>query len=215
MAFDAETGKPAWRRDIVRARTHKIYVGNDSATPSRSRTARASTSSSRTWASSPSTSTGRSAGGSRSGRSTASTASRRLPSSTGTRSRWYATSAAGRSRSGSTRARAVSVGGSSASTPAVYAPAGGKPQLVVTGARRNDGYDLATGASLWWIGKQGIYPAGSPVLLGNLVIAVAMSASRACRPRSRPTADVGSRSPRHAPIFMSPIEMRHGACGFA
>ena len=44
----------------------------------------------------------------------------------------------------------------------------------MTGARRNDGYDLATGENLWWIGKQGIYPAGSPVLFGDLVIAVAM-----------------------------------------
>ena len=60
------------------------------------------------------------------------------------------------------------------STPAVYAPAGAKPQLIVTGARRNDGYDLATGENLWWIGKQGIYPAGSPVLFGDLVIAVSM-----------------------------------------
>ena len=33
LAFDVETGKLAWRRDIARARTHKIYVGNDSATP--------------------------------------------------------------------------------------------------------------------------------------------------------------------------------------
>ena len=33
LAFDAQTGKTVWRRDIVRARTSKIYVGNDSATP--------------------------------------------------------------------------------------------------------------------------------------------------------------------------------------
>lgn len=35
-----------------------------------------------------------------------------------------------------------------------------------------DGYDLETGETLWWIGNQGNYPIGSPVLFGGLVIAV-------------------------------------------
>jgi outer membrane protein assembly factor BamB len=54
----------------------------------------------------------------------------------------------------------------------VYAPERGAAQLIVTGAYRIDGYDLETGANLWWIGKQGIFPIGSPVLQGGLVIAV-------------------------------------------
>jgi hypothetical protein len=58
------------------------------------------------------------------------------------------------------------------STPAIYAPPQGKPQLIVTGAYRVDGYDLETGENVWWIGKQGNYPIGSPVLFGDLVIAV-------------------------------------------
>ena len=58
------------------------------------------------------------------------------------------------------------------STPAIYAPPDGKRQLIVTGAYRVDGYDLETGENLWWIGRQGNYPIGSPVLLGDLVVAV-------------------------------------------
>jgi outer membrane protein assembly factor BamB len=58
------------------------------------------------------------------------------------------------------------------STPAIYAPERGKPQLIATGAYRLDAYDLETGENLWWIGKQGIYPIGSPVVFGNMVIAV-------------------------------------------
>ena len=33
LAFDAQTGKAVWRRDIVRTHTNEIFVGNDSATP--------------------------------------------------------------------------------------------------------------------------------------------------------------------------------------
>ena len=58
------------------------------------------------------------------------------------------------------------------STPAVYMPPGGRPQLVVSGTYRVDGYDLESGENVWWIGQQGIYPIGSPVLFGDMVIAV-------------------------------------------
>jgi len=58
------------------------------------------------------------------------------------------------------------------STPAVYTPPHGKHQLIVTGSYRVDGYDLETGENLWWIGNQGIYPIGSPVIVNDLVIAV-------------------------------------------
>ncbi|MBZ5591399.1 MAG: PQQ-binding-like beta-propeller repeat protein [Acidobacteriia bacterium] len=62
------------------------------------------------------------------------------------------------------------------STPAVYAPQQGSHQLIVTGAYRVDGYDLETGENLWWIGNQGIYPIGSPVIFGDTVIAVGTGA---------------------------------------
>jgi outer membrane protein assembly factor BamB len=58
------------------------------------------------------------------------------------------------------------------STPAIYAPERGKPQLIAMGAYRVDAYDLETGENVWWIGKQGVYPIGSPIFFGNMVIAV-------------------------------------------
>lgn len=180
LAFDLGTGKTAWRRDIVRDHTHKTYVGNDSASPTpatdgeslyvffpdfglvcfdldgneRWRLALGPFDSFYGLSSSPVVH----------GDVVALVCDQRSGSfaigvdkSTG-RIRWR-----------SERKHAVT---EAYSTPAVYAPAGAKPQLIVTGARRNDGYDLATGENLWWIGKQGIYPAGSPVLLGDTLIAV-------------------------------------------
>ena len=180
LAMDVQTGKTVWRRDIVRDHTHKIYVGNDSATPTpttdgeslyvffpdfglvaydldgkeRWRLALGPFDSFYGLSSSPVVQ----------GDVVALVCDQRRGSfaigvdkSTG-RIRWRVE-----------RKGAVT---EAYSTPAVYAPAGAKPQLIVTGARRNDGYDLATGENLWWIGKQGIYPAGSPVLVGDLLIAV-------------------------------------------
>jgi outer membrane protein assembly factor BamB len=182
LAFDRDTGALAWRRDVPRARKHAVYVGNDSATPTPATDGESlyaffpdfglvsfGLDGKERW---------------------------RLP--LGPFDSFYGLSSSpvvhldtvalvcdqrsgsfaigvdkstGRIRWRVERKHAVT---EAYSTPAIYAPAGGKPQLVVTGARRNDGYDLATGRSLWWIGRQGIYPAGSPVLLDNLVIAVAM-----------------------------------------
>jgi outer membrane protein assembly factor BamB len=182
LAFDVQTGKTAWRRDVVRAHAHKVYVGNDSATPTpatdgeslyvffpdfglvafdldgneRWRLALGPFDSFYGLSSSPVVH----------GEVVALVCDQRSGSfaiavdkNTG-RVRW--------------RVERPHAATEAYSTPAVYAPAGEKPQLIVTGARRNDGYDLATGENLWWIGKQGIYPAGSPVLLGDLVIAVSM-----------------------------------------
>jgi len=182
LAFDLQTGQLAWRRDIVRAHTNKIFVGNDSATPTpatdgeslyvffpdlglvcfdldgkeRWRLALGPFDSFYGLSSSPVVH----------GDVVALVCDQRSGSfaiavdkNTG-RIRWRV-----ERRHAATEAY---------STPAVYAPAGEKPQLIVSGARRNDGYDLATGESLWWVGKQGIYPAGSPVLFGKLVIAVSM-----------------------------------------
>jgi len=180
LAFDVQTGRTAWRREIVRDHTHKIYVGNDSATPT------PTTDGESLYAFFPDFGLvsydldgkerwrlelgpfdsfyGLSSSPIVHGDVVALVCDQRRGSfaiavdkSTG-RLRWRVE-----------RKNAVTEG---YSTPAVYAPAGAKPQLIVTGARRNDGYDLATGENLWWIGKQGIYPAGSPVLLGDLLIAV-------------------------------------------
>lgn len=62
------------------------------------------------------------------------------------------------------------------STPVVFAPPGGKPQLLVSGSYRLDGYDPATGEVVWWVGKQGIYPIATPAL-GNGVVFAATSGS--------------------------------------
>lgn len=180
LAFDVGTGKTVWRRDILRDHTHKIYVGNDSATPTpatdgeslyvffpdfglvaytldgkeRWRLALGPFDSFYGLSSSPVVH----------GDVVALVCDQRSGS--------FAIAVdkgTGRIRWRVERKDAVT---EAYSTPAVYAPAGAKPQLIVTGARRNDAYDLATGENLWWIGKQGIYPAGSPVLVGDFLVAV-------------------------------------------
>ncbi len=62
------------------------------------------------------------------------------------------------------------------STPVVFAPAGGQPQLLVSGSYRFDAYDPFTGEIVWWVGKQGIYPIATPAL-GNGVVFAATSGS--------------------------------------
>ena len=57
-------------------------------------------------------------------------------------------------------------------TPAIYTPPQGKPLLIVSGAYRVDAHDMETGENKWFSVGQGIYPVGSPVLSGDLVIAV-------------------------------------------
>lgn len=69
------------------------------------------------------------------------------------------------------------------STPVVYTPPGGRPQLVVSGGSRLDGYDLETGENTWWIGQQGIYPVGSPALAGDVVFAVGTGGETPSSPR--------------------------------
>jgi outer membrane protein assembly factor BamB len=68
-------------------------------------------------------------------------------------------------------------------TPAVHTAPGQRPQLVVSGPYRIDGYDLETGESLWWVGGQGNYPVGSPVLAGDLVFAVGLGGETSPYPR--------------------------------
>lgn len=69
------------------------------------------------------------------------------------------------------------------STPVVYTRPDGRPQLVVSGGSRLDGYDLDTGENTWWIGRQGIYPVGSPALTGDVVFAVSTGGETPSYPR--------------------------------
>lgn len=180
LAFDAESGKALWRRDVPREHKHATFVGNDSATPTPATDGESlyvffpdfglvsfDLDGKERWrlrlgpfdsfyglSSSPVVH----------GDTVALVCDQRRGS--------FAMAVdkdSGRVRWRVERKQAVT---EAYSTPAVYVPPGGKPQLVVTGARRNDGYDLLTGENLWWIGGQGIYPAGSPVLTGDMVIAV-------------------------------------------
>jgi hypothetical protein len=180
LAHDRDTGALAWRRDIPRARRHEIYEGNDSATPTpatdgeslyvffpdfglvsfdlegreRWRLELGPFDSFYGLASSPVVH----------GDTLALVCDQRkgsfaiaVDTKTG-RQRW--------------RAERPHADTEAYSTPVVYAPPGGRPQLLVSGGHRNDGYDLATGENLWWVGKLGIYPAGSPVLSGDVMISV-------------------------------------------
>ncbi len=59
------------------------------------------------------------------------------------------------------------------STPAIYTPESGKPQLIVSASFRIDAYDLATGDVLWFSGKQGSYPISTPAIVNGIVYATA------------------------------------------
>src|SRR5437773_7156561 len=180
LALDRHTGRMIWRRDIIRDHTNKIFVGNDTATPTpasdgeniytffpdlglisfdaageeRWRIKLGPFDSFYGLSSSPVVQ----------GNTVALVCDQRNGS--------FALAAdkdSGRIRWRIERKLATTEG---YSTPAMYTPDRGKPHLIVTGTYRVDGYDLETGDNLWWIGNQGIYPIGSPVLLGTLVIAV-------------------------------------------
>lgn len=181
LALDRQTGKTTWRRDVIRDHTNKIFTGNDTSTPTpasdgeniyiffpdlglisfdaagkeRWRVKLGPFDSFYGLSSSPVVH----------GNTVALVCDQRSGS--------FAIAVdkeSGRVRWRVERRHATTEG---FSTPAVYAPQQGKHQLIVTGAYRVDGYDLETGENLWWIGNQGIYPIGSPALLGDLVIAVA------------------------------------------
>jgi len=180
LALDRQTGRTIWRRDIIRDHTNKIFVGNDTATPTpasdgeniytffpdlglisfdaageeRWRIKLGPFDSFYGLSSSPVVQ----------GNTVALVCDQRNGS--------FALAAdkdSGRIRWRIERKLATTEG---YSTPAMYTPDRGKPHLIVTGTYRVDGYDLETGDNLWWVGNQGSYLIGSPVLLGNLVIAV-------------------------------------------
>ena len=180
LALDRNTGATAWRREIRRDHAHKVYVGNDTATPTLASDGQS------LYAFFPDL-----------GLVSFDLAGKerwRLP--LGPFDSFYGISSSpvvlgdtvalvvdqprgafvlavdkdtGRVRWRTERKQVTSEG---FSTPTFYAPERGKPQLIATGAYRVDAYDLETGENLWWIGSQGVYPVGSPVIFGGMLIAV-------------------------------------------
>ena len=58
------------------------------------------------------------------------------------------------------------------STPAVYTPSTGAPQVLVLGSRTLDAYSVDKGERLWWVTQVGTYPKGVPVLGANMVYTI-------------------------------------------
>jgi outer membrane protein assembly factor BamB len=59
------------------------------------------------------------------------------------------------------------------STPAIYRPKDGPPQVIVLGSQTVDAYSLDKGQRLWWVSKVGSYPKGVPVLGTDMVYVTA------------------------------------------
>jgi outer membrane protein assembly factor BamB len=57
------------------------------------------------------------------------------------------------------------------STPLVWSPESGKAQVIVSGAYRIDAYAVDSGENVWWVGKQGTYPISTPVLANGVIFA--------------------------------------------
>jgi outer membrane protein assembly factor BamB len=55
------------------------------------------------------------------------------------------------------------------STPAVYTPKLGPPQLLVMGSSTLDAYSIDKGERLWWVTKVGSYPKGVPIFGTDMV----------------------------------------------
>ncbi|MFN3324372.1 MAG: PQQ-binding-like beta-propeller repeat protein [Bryobacteraceae bacterium] len=57
------------------------------------------------------------------------------------------------------------------STPVVYRPADGPPELIVPGSYQLTSYNARTGEKLWWVTGLSWQPKSSPVIAGDLIIA--------------------------------------------
>jgi hypothetical protein len=68
------------------------------------------------------------------------------------------------------------------STPVVYTPEGGKPQVLLFGSRTLDAYALDNGQRLWWADQVGWLPKGVPVLGDNLVYVSAPGSDQPAMP---------------------------------
>ncbi|MBS1829687.1 MAG: PQQ-binding-like beta-propeller repeat protein [Acidobacteria bacterium] len=61
-------------------------------------------------------------------------------------------------------------------TPVLYQPAGGAAQVLLAGSFRLSGYDLRTGNEIWWIRRLPWQVKPTPVVSGDMVFFVTMSA---------------------------------------
>ena len=59
------------------------------------------------------------------------------------------------------------------STPAIYKPKDGPPQVIVVGSNMVDAYGLDNGERLWWVSKIGSYPKGVPIIGTDVVYVLA------------------------------------------
>jgi len=59
------------------------------------------------------------------------------------------------------------------STPAIYKPKDGLPQVIVVGSNTVDAYSLDKGERLWWVSKIGSYPKGVPIIGTDVVYVLA------------------------------------------
>jgi outer membrane protein assembly factor BamB len=185
LCLDRKTGRTVWRQEIVRDRTQKIYKGNDSATPTPA-------------------SDGKNifvffpdfglvsyeAGG-----------NERWRLKLGPFDNFYGMSAspivhgktlvqvcdqkkgsfilAADKDTGHLRWRKERKEANLAySTPIVWKPESGKTQLIVSGVRRIDAYDLDTGEKIWWVGNQGTSPISTPTLADGLIFATSFGAEK-------------------------------------
>ena len=68
------------------------------------------------------------------------------------------------------------------STPVVYSPEKGAPQLVVSGSDRIDGYSMDKGENVWWVGGHGRYPIATPVVASGVIYAAGEGSDQAPYP---------------------------------
>ena len=63
-------------------------------------------------------------------------------------------------------------------TPIIWKSESGRLQVIVPGTYRIDAYALDSGENVWWVGKQGTSPIGTPVLANGLIYATSWGADK-------------------------------------
>jgi len=178
LSLDRVTGRTVWRREIIRDHTHKVFKGNDTATPT------PATDGANVYAFFPDLGLV----------SYAPDGNERWRSPVGPFESFYGVSAspiihggllllvcdqtkgsfllAADKDSGRVRWRKERrVLFEAFSTPVVYLPKEGPAQLIVSGSDRIDGYSIDTGENLWWVGGHGRYPIATPALANGIIYA--------------------------------------------
>ncbi len=180
LSLDRATGRTVWRREIIRSHAHKVFKGNDTATPT------PATDGSNVYAFFPDLGLV----------SYGSDGNERWRTPLGPFESFYGVSASPilhgdqlllvcDQTKGSFMLSADKDSGrirwrkerpvlfEAFSTPVVYLPKEGPAQLIVSGSDRIDGYSMDTGASLWWVGGHGRYPIATPALVNGIIYASA------------------------------------------